>query len=153
MDSKKNFLMRYAGKKEPHQLQNLNSLIRACADHIQNKGYCRLCHSPKYGTFFNQKEDISLCLYKNINMLWVLIRSASLRCFWWVPTAYVFMEKWEKYLPDILSTVFNLITARAPISTQSSDFILLYKSMLWVLIWIASTSWGNSNEYPQHMFL
>ena len=25
--------------------------------------------------------------------------------------------------------------------------------MLLVLIWIASTSWGNSNEYQQHMFL
>ena len=25
--------------------------------------------------------------------------------------------------------------------------------MLWVLIWIASTGRGNSNEYPQHMLL
>ena len=30
-----------------------------------------------------------------------------------------------------------------------SDF--LYKSILWVLIWIASTCWCNSDGYPQHM--
>ena len=29
----------------------------------------------------------------------------------------------------------------------------LWKHMLWVLIWIASTSWCNSNEYPQHMHI
>ena len=28
-------------------------------------------------------------------MLWVLVRSALPRCFWLVPTAYVFMEKYE----------------------------------------------------------
>ena len=36
-------------------------------------------------------------------MLWVLIRSASLRRFWWVPTTYIFMEKWEKYQLDTSS--------------------------------------------------
>ena len=31
-------------------------------------------------------------------MLWVLTRSASLRCFYWVPTTYVFMEQLKQYL-------------------------------------------------------
>ena len=29
--------------------------------------------------------------------------------------------------------------------------IFFIKHMLWVLIWIASTCWGNSNECPQHI--
>ena len=54
------------------------------------------------------------------HMLWVLIRSASLRHFWWVPTAYVFMEKFEKiqYIliekklpcPELWLIYFNCIT-------------------------------------------
>ena len=30
-------------------------------------------------------------------ILWVLIRSASPRCFYWVSTTYVFVDKYEKY--------------------------------------------------------
>ena len=39
---------------------------------------------------------------------------------------------------------------------KSQDFLILTFSastVLLVLIWIASTSWGNSNEYQQHMIL
>ena len=62
-------------------------------------------------------------------------------------------------------TAFNLITAHTPISAQSRNSIIfrlqpvyffftsLYRHMLWVLIWIASTCWCISNEYPQYMCL
>ena len=32
-------------------------------------------------------------LYLRKHMLWVLIRSTSVRCFWWVQTTYVLVEK------------------------------------------------------------
>ena len=67
-------------------------------------------------------------------------------------------------------TVLDLISAHTPISAQSSNSAVLKLQPvcffvkayvvgthlncidLWVLIWIASTSRCNSNEYPQHMF-
>ena len=41
--------------------------------------------------FFNQNSRYFSSLQKH--MLWVLIRSASVRCFWWVPTTYFFVKK------------------------------------------------------------
>ena len=62
------------------------------------------------------------------------------------------------------NTILDLIIAHAPISAQSSNLVVfklqpvyfyqvLYKNMLLVIIWIALTIGGNSNEYQQHMLL
>ena len=45
--------------------------------------------------FFHQKVLICFFFSPRKLMLWVLVRSALPRCFWLVPTAYVFMEKYE----------------------------------------------------------
>ena len=60
------------------------------------------------------------------HMLCVLIRNASVICFLWVPTTYVFMvnkKKW-KFLHEKICYGYSLEVPQ----------------------------WANSNEYPQHMF-
>ena len=43
--------------------------------------------------FFRSKNIDIFLISPRKHMLWVLIRSASVRCFKWVPTTYVFVEK------------------------------------------------------------
>ena len=43
--------------------------------------------------FFHPKNADIFLISQQKHMLWVLIRSASVRRFKWVPTTYVFIEK------------------------------------------------------------
>ena len=57
------------------------------------------------------------------HMLWVLIRSASPRCFWWVPTTYVFMQKEEKninLIPPLIRS-YGIISIDQPVKHPVSS--------------------------------
>ena len=110
----------------------------------------------------NQKNvDVFLISPRN-HILWVLIGIASLRQFQWVLTKYVFVEKYEKYLSivncdDDRYTVWNQYDIKASekvlLSTKQCGyfFLFLLKNIHYEYSF-KSPHWGDSNEYPHHMF-
>ena len=88
-------------------------------------------------------------------MLWVIIRSASIRCFLWVlHQAYVFMKKWETLRKHAYSNILKIS------SPKTENFRIKISDIFHTSVQNIDCGYslelprrGGSNKYPQSMFL
>ena len=78
----------------------MSSFCSAKATHIFSAKNMRILYieSAKIVNEMTLNELVKLTTLWTTGPRCVLIRSILQRCFLWVPTTYVFMKKWEKYL-------------------------------------------------------